>query len=284
MNVKKELLLLCETRNFDDDKLGVELGVTTETINNWKNNKKEIDEINLENLYSFAYSKNVKFNLLFEQLLIEEYSKKDVIVLFHGAKKQFMLPIDIQKNSKSNNDFGMGFYLGSSFEQAANYISYLDVNNVYAFKLDMKDLKIKKFDVDNEWMLAIAYYRGWLEEYKDNPLIKRIVKKVEESDVIIAPIADNRMFDIIGEFVDNTITDEQCKHALAATNLGHQYVLKSNKSIQQVTLLKEMYVCKKEKEYCTNQRMTLSNNGFQKVKLARIEYKNKGEYLEELLR
>ncbi|MDY6430757.1 MAG: DUF3990 domain-containing protein [Bacilli bacterium] len=284
MDLKKEILVLCQTLNLTEKELGNEIGVSFETINNWKNNRKDIDPTNLENFYSYAYSKGIKFNLIFEQLLVEEYTEADKIVLFHGAKKPFSLPINIKENSKERNDFGVGFYLGSSFEQAANYISYLDINDVYAFALNTKNLKITKFDVNNEWMLEIAYYRGWIDEYKNKSLLKKIIRKIENSDVIVAPIADNRMFDIINEFVENTITDEQCKHALAATNLGFQYVLKTDKAVEQTELLRKMYVCKKEKDNCTMQRISLTNNGLQKVRMARIEYKNKGKYIEELFK
>ena len=284
MDVSKEIIVLCETLNLTEKELGSELGVTYESVNNWKHNRKTIDEINIERLYSYAYKQDIKFNLIYEQLLVEEHQDKDVIVLFHGAKKVLSLPLNIIANSKARNDFGLGFYLGTSFEQAANYISFLNVNKVYAFKLNLKNLKIVKFEVNTDWMLAIAYYRGWIEEYKDSPKVLNIIKEVEAADVIIAPIADNRMFDIINEFVENTITDEQCKHALAATNLGYQYVLKSNKALNQIDLLQEMFVCKEEKKHCTDARISLTNNGLQKVKVARIEYKNKGKYIEELLK
>ena len=284
MDVSKEIIVLCETLNLTEKELGSELGVTYESVNNWKHNRKTIDETNIERLYSYAYTQDIKFNLIYEQLLVEEHQDKDVIVLFHGAKKVLSLPLNIIANSKTRNDFGLGFYLGTSFEQAANYISFLNVNKVYAFKLNLKNLKIVKFEVNTDWMLAIAYYRGWIEEYKDSPKVLNIIKEVEAADVIIAPIADNRMFDIINEFVENTITDEQCKHALAATNLGYQYVLKSNKALNQIDLLQEMFVCKEEKKHCTDARISLTNNGLQKVKVARIEYKNKGKYIEELLK
>lgn len=71
---------------------------------------------------------------------------------------------------------------------------------------------------------------------------------------------------------------------LAATNLGFQYVLKTNKALANTNLLKEMFVCQKEKAYCLDDRVTLTNNGSQKVKIARIQYKNKGRYIEEILR
>ena len=133
-------------------------------------------------------------------------------------------------------------------------------------------------------MIAIAYYRGWLDDYKDSPLIQRLISKLSNYDVIIAPIADNRMFDIIAEFVENEITDEQCRHALAATNLGFQYVLKTNKALNNIKLLKKMFVCQKEKAHYLDNRVTLTNNGSQKVKIARIQYKNKGRYIGEILK
>lgn len=281
VKVNRDIAILCDILNISEEELGKELGVTFETINNWKNSKTDIGDSYIELLYSYAYSHGIKYNSIYEQLLIEEYYDKDSIVLFHGARKQFSLPIDITNNSKNHNDFGTGFYLGTSFEQAANSISFLDANKVYSFKFNSRGLKVVKFEVNTDWMLAIAYYRGWLEEYKNNPIIHDIVQKVDNCDVVIAPIADNRMFDIINEFVENQITDEQCRHALAATNLGSKYVLKTENAVNNIELLTEMFVCKKEKEQCAKDRLSLTNTGIQKVKISRIEYKNRGKYIGE---
>ncbi len=284
MNVCNEIIVICETLKLSETELANEIGVSYETINNWKNNKKKIDVANLEKLYSYAYTKGIKFNNIYEQFYKEDYSDDNNIILFHGAKKTFSLPIDFLKNSKSRNDFGIGFYLGQTFEQAANYISYIDACNVYSFKLNLNDLKIYKFDVDTDWMIAIAYFRGWIEDYLETSFVKNVLDKIKDCDIIIAPIADNRMFDIITEFVEGNITDEQCKHALAATNLGLQYVLKTTKAVEHVSFIQEMYVCKKEKEKCIENRVSLTNNGIQKVRMARIEYKGKGKYIEEILK
>lgn len=283
MNVKNEIAVLCNTLKITEVELAKELGITFETINNWKDESKIIDISNIESLYSYAYSNKINFNNIYEQFLKEDCQKNEV-VLFHGAKRPFSMPINFIEHSKSNNDFGIGFYLGETFEQAANYISFLQLNRVYSFKLNLKNLKIYKFGVDTKWMITIAYYRGWLEDYKDCDFIRNIINEIDTCDVIIAPIADNRMFDIISEYVEGTITDEQCRHALAATNLGLQYVLKTSKAANQIQLIKEMYVCKKEKEKCIENRNFLTNSGFQKVKMARIEYKGKGKYIEEVLR
>ncbi len=284
MNVAKEIKVICETLNLTETELAKELGVAFETVNNWSNNRKVIDPDNLEKLYSYAYDKGIKFNNIYEQFYKEDYNDSTSVILFHGAKKPFEMPINFASRSKTNNDFGLGFYLCETFEQAANYISFLNTCKVYCFKSTLTGLKTYKFDVNTEWMIAIAYFRGWIEDYKENIYVKRILDKIKDCDVIIAPIADNRMFDIIVDFIEGNITDEQCKHSLAATNLGFQYVLKTKKAIENTSFIREMFVCKKEKEKCVQNRISLTDNGMQKVKMAKIEYKGKGKYIEEILK
>ena len=43
-----------------------------------------------------------------------------------------------------------------------------------------------KFDVNNKWMLAISYFRGWLNDYKENKIISNIIKEIDDADVINA--------------------------------------------------------------------------------------------------
>ena len=133
-------------------------------------------------------------------------------------------------------------------------------------------------------MFAIAYYRGWIDEYQDHPIIKSIKDKVENADIIIAPIADNKMFDLIDEFVSGMTTDLQCVKALSATNLGFQYIAKSEKAINQLKILSEMFLCEEEKKGYVNKRLDANKVGLDKVQIARIEYKNKGKYIKELLK
>ena len=132
-------------------------------------------------------------------------------------------------------------------------------------------------------MLAVAYYRGKLEKYKTHPLIKAIVKKVGASDYVYAPIADNRMFLIIDQFIDGLITDEQCKHCLAATNLGNQYVFLTEKAISRLTVLERCFISSLEKERFVRIREADVNDGDNKVRAAMVKYRGKGKYIEEIL-
>lgn len=284
MNVVKELIIIRELLGITQEELAKKLGVSFETINRWEKDKNEIEIKNINKLYNFAFENKIYINSIYELLFLEEFQKDTNKVLFHGSKSnEINFPLDLSY-SKLNNDFGVGFYLGENYRQAATYIANGNSVSVYAFNLNLNGLRIKKFNVDKEWMIAIAYYRGWLKEYLNHPYVDKIISSVNEHDVIIAPIADNRMFDIISEFVRGEITDLQCEHALAATNLGFQYVLKSENALKNISLIKPLYVCSREKEKLVNLRLEMSDLSQDKVRVARIEYRGKGQYIDELLK
>ena len=284
MNVVKELIIIRELLGITQEELAKKIGVSFETINRWEKDKNEIEIKNINKLYNFAFENKIYINSIYELLFLEEFQKDTNIVLFHGSKSnEINFPLDLSY-SKSNNDFGVGFYLGENYKQAATYIANGNSVSVYAFNLNLSGLRIKKFNVYKEWMIAIAYYRGWLNEYLNHPYVEKIISSVNEQDIIIAPIADNRMFDIISEFVRGEITDLQCEHALAATNLGFQYVLKSKKALKNISLIKPLYVCSCEKEKLVNLRLEMSDLSQDKVRVARIEYRGKGHYIDELLK
>ena len=144
-------------------------------------------------------------------------------------------------------------------------------------------LKCKIFEVNQEWMLAIAYFRGKLTEYKNNPIIKKIIEQITNVDYIIAPIADNRMFEIIDSFIEGEITDEQCKHCLSATDLGSQYVFHTAKALKQVQILERCYVSAAEKNHYITTRQDFSTINNDKVKIARKKYRGQGKYIDEVL-
>lgn len=132
-------------------------------------------------------------------------------------------------------------------------------------------------------MLVIAYYRGRLNEYKNHILIKTIVSKVESADYIIAPIADNKMFSLINNFIDGELTDEQCKHCLSSTNLGNQYVFRTTKSLKTLKELSRLYMCDNEKENYLIAREESIKIGNNKVKAARSKYAGQGKYITDIL-
>ena len=91
------------------------------------------------------------------------------------------------------------------------------------------------------------------------------------------------MFQIINSFIEGELTDEQCKHCLAATNLGMQYIFVSEKAVSQAKLIERCYISQNEREYYKHIRLEESKLGANKVKLARKQYRGKGRYIDEIL-
>ncbi|MBR0428489.1 MAG: DUF3990 domain-containing protein [Lachnospiraceae bacterium] len=255
------------------------LEVSRVTISNWLNGNKAISVKHMDSFYEYVFRKGVRLNCIKEQLYREDYLHRNEVLLFHGAKTELDGPLRVDCN-KRLNDFGNGFYCGESLEQSAMFVATQPQSTLYMLLFDPDGLRMKRYYVDREWMLTIAYYRGRLQQYEDLPLVRQLKAAREQVDYIVAPIADNRMFEIIDEFIDGEITDEQCQHCLSATNLGNQYVFVSQAAIEHVTLLEKCYLTVSEKERYVQSRKDGFNINRDKVKLARRQYRNQGLYIE----
>ena len=279
----QDIETVIELRNFSVDGFSKELGVSRVTVNNWLSGKKEINEKNIAAFYEYAFQKGVRLNKIKEQLYREELDDEEEILLFHGAKNKIEGKIGLEY-SKKRNDFGNGFYCGESLEQSAMFVATYPQSSLYMLKFRRSNLKYKKYTVSRDWMLMIAYYRGRLGEYENLDSIKKLLEENQGVDYIIAPIADNRMFEIIDQFIDGEITDVQCQHCLSATNLGNQYVLVSDRALKQVEILERCYLADTEKDYYLGSKQEEYEVNRDKVKLARKYYRNQGDYIEDILK
>lgn len=262
--------------------LSRQIGVSPETVSRWLSSEQNISRESMEAIYDYAFCENIRLNKIKEQLFKEECESNDRVILFHGAKSNIDGALSLEK-SKGTNDFGNGFYCGESMEQSAMFVSGYPGSSLYIVDFDKSGLSGTQFFVDRDWMLAIAYYRGRLGEYEDHPIIKSIRQKIASADYIIAPIADNRMFEIIGSFIDGEITDIQCRHCLSATDLGNQYVFKTEAALKQVSVRRHCYLCEREKMFYLKSKQEESKIGNDKVKIARRQYRGEGKYIEEIL-
>lgn len=280
-NFPEDIKSIREILGLSQSEFAEQIGVEQVTISRNELGKTEPSAKILESVYTFAFAKNIKINKLKEMLWRDDLRKNEKL-LFHGAKSEIDGEIDIRRG-RYNNDFGQGFYTGESYEQSISFVSGFDHSSVYYIRFDDKNLKCKRYEVDQEWMMTIAYYRGALDEYRNHPIIEKLIEQSRDCDYIIAPIADNRMFQIINSFIAGELTDEQCKHCLAATNLGMQYIFISEKAVSQAKLIERCYISNNEREYYKNVRLEESKLGDNKVKLARKQYRGKGRYIDEIL-
>ena len=239
-----DLITIRGILNLSQDELASQLNVIQATISRSESGKTEPSAKLLEQVYGYAFRNHVQLN---------KY-------------------------------FGQGFYTGESYEQAASFISGFDNSSIYFLDFDDSDLKCRRYEVDQDWMMTVAYYRGAIRQYEEHPTIRKLVKRSRECDYIVAPIADNRMFQIIDAFMFGEITDEQCKHCLAATNLGYQYIFINDKAVSRVKILEHCFVSQEEKEYYNKKKDEDMRFGDNKVRMARIKYRGQGRYIDEILK
>lgn len=280
-NISEDMKIVRELLNITQEELADELKVETLTIKRIENGITNTSKRTLDLFYDFIYKKKIYLNKIKEMFYKEELKKE--ILLFHGAKSAIIGNIDINKGRK-NNDFGQGFYCGESYEQSASFVENFENSSVYYFSLDVTGLRSLKYTVDRDWMLTIAYFRGTLNEYKDSIVIKNLISRLEGVDYVVAPIADNKMFRIIDSFINGEITDQQCKHCLAATNLGFQYVLLNDNATSRLKTLECCYLSNEERNHYRKIKLEDNKISDDKVKLARIQYRGKGLYIDEILK
>ena len=280
--IKQDIESVLEITGLTIEELANELNVTRATVSNWLNKIASISDRHLDTFYSYVYKKGIRLNKIKEQFYREDMINKNEVLLFHGAKTMIEGKLSLEHNKKIN-DFGNGFYCGESLEQSVVFVATYPNSSLYMLKFAPTGLKKKEYKVDREWMLTIAYYRKSFDQYTNNELIKKIAHANKGIDYIIAPIADNRMFEIIDSFIDGEITDIQCQHCLSATNLGMQYVFISEKALSNITLLERCYLSEDEKNAYLSARQESFNMNQDKVKLARKQYRNQGKYIEDIL-
>ena len=131
-------------------------------------------------------------------------------------------------------------------------------------------------------MLAICYYRGTLGEFSLNSKVRQIVADVEAADVVIAPIADNKMFYVMAQFTEGEINADVALHSLSASKLGLQFIFRTEKALQNLVPIEKLYLSSPEREDC---RRVLNERSYEidtKLKLAKREFKT-GLYIEEIL-
>ena len=279
-NFADDLKAIREILGYTQCEMAEQLGVEQVTISRNELRKTKPTNQLLERVYNFAFDKKIQLNRLKEMLWIEKLPSNHKL-LFHGAKGIIEGPLNVHAG-RINNDFGQGFYTGETYAQAISFVSGFEGSSVYYLDFDNQNLKSKEYFVDQEWMMTIAYYRGALDNYKNHTIVQNIIKNSRNCDYIIAPIADNRMFKIIDSFIQGEITDEQCKHCLAATNLGKQYVFFFFLTVSQLKIVERVYFADNEKNYYKEIRSSDSELGEDKVKLARIQYRGKGRYIDEI--
>lgn len=207
---------------------------------------------------------------------------KDVI-LYHGSRGG--IDGSIKPISRVRSDFGAGFYMGENPEQAKGLVVEDAEPYFYTLKFKLSEIpeeKILKLN-ENDWLYVILANRKKCSDFNELPLCSNILNKLSDYDVIIGPIADDRMNEAMKRFTDYGLTDKGLQACLKHVKYGNQYVAKTEFACSKIEIISERQLYGKEaddiRNYVTNMRMQSRDI----IKTATIEYQRKGKYLNEII-
>lgn len=283
----KDLLLAIRTRlNVSQDELAKMIGTSFATVNRWENGHSRPNKAAQLRLYDICKDKGVDLEEILQQKIQKTVSglwiETGRTVLYHGSKsgiKGAIAPI-----SRERCDFGKGFYMGTEPYQPLTLISDFEQSKFYVVSLDLTDLKTLQVRPDIEWAMLVAYNRGKMEAARGTALYERYARMVEDCDVIIGSIANDRMFYVLDNFFLGNITDKALVMSLAALQLGQQYVAVTEKACQQTAIETEIELSYLERVFLRDMSEANRVKGVNLANEICREYRREGLFFDEILK
>lgn len=153
--------------------------------------------------------------------------------LYHGGDSVIKCP-EIREPNRTL-DFGKGFYLTSSKQQAEDWVrrrievgSYLlGYVNEYQAEIDKIDcnLRIKTFDGPSE---------DWLDFVMSN---RRVPGFEHDYDIVIGPVANDRVYTVFALYEGGTISKDILIRELKTYRLVDQYLFHTEQALEYLVFI-----------------------------------------------
>ena len=155
------------------------------------------------------------------------------MILYHGSNMNID-KIDLEM-SKPNKDFGKGFYLSESEEQA------MEMANFKSVLLGGEPI-VTKFEFDVEMMknseLSVKVFEEYSEEWADFVFANREGREVEQYDIVYGPIANDKVGLQIRKLKDGSIDKAEFLNRLKyMKGITFQYYFGKEKAIKYLSKL-----------------------------------------------
>lgn len=272
--------------NLSQQEFANELRVAFATINRWENGKTVPLPAAQKAIYDFCLRHEIDITdfimkALTQEKLELEKSNPEIQILFHGSKSG--IDGDILPKSRSQCDFGKGFYMGTEVLQPLTLICNYKESVLYFVEIRKDNLDTLELPTDISWAFVVAYNRGKLEPIRGKGLYKKYDELLKGRDLIIGDIADDRMFYVLDNFFEGNISDKGLVECLSTLHLGKQYVAVSIKACQNIKILKEYRLSELElmalKDISEKNRQT----GIERANEICKHYRREGKFFDELL-
>ena len=270
-----------QSAGMNQEQFAKALGTTALSINRWENGKTQPNKMAQTQLFEFCKKNNIDlFDYIAKQ--VKRDADDNRLIVYHGSKKG--LQGRIEPISRESCDFGKGFYLGTDPAQPLTLICDEDKPVLYTMKLDLTGLKVLKVEMNLEWAMLIAYYRGYMDEVKGSEIYKKYEKMADGYDVILGYIANDRMYRVMKSFFEKEITDVALIHSLSALDLGRQYVCKTQKACDRLEIIDKRELTSLELAILRDKSIVRRQEGIDLTEEILLKYRREGKFFDEILR
>ena len=267
--------------NMNQEQFASTLGTTALSINRWENGKTIPNKMAQTQIYNFCKDRAIEVTKLI--IDTKAYGNNDNrLILYHGSKKG--ITGDISPISRSECDFGRGFYMGTNTLQPLTLVCNEDKPKFYTVELDLNGLKVLTVDIGMDWAMLIAYYRKEMEEAKGTPIYEKYAHMAEGYDVIVGYIANDRMYTELSRFFNKTLTDVALINCLSALDLGKQYVAITEKACKQIKIIEEESLSQLELSLLKDMSAERRKEGIALAEEIEVKYRREGKFFDEILK
>ena len=274
-----------ENLNMSQTELAEQLNVTFVTVNRWENGHAVPNKIAQTKLYEICKENDVPvYDITLNRIAAAAESvplSEGRELLYHGSKSG--IKGKIEPKSRSQCDFGKGFYMGTDPSQALTLICDYDKSKFYIVSVDTTNLNTIEVLADIEWAMLVAYHRGRMETIKGTPLYEKYCKMSKDKDIIIGSIANDRMFYVIDNFFIGNITDAALVGSLSALQLGKQYVAVTQKGCDAIRIEAEIELSHLERLFIQEVAEANRAKGVSLANSICKNYRREGLFFDEIL-
>lgn len=277
----KLIRLIRQTAGMSQDEFARALSTTPLSISRWENGKTQPNKMAQMQLLDFCRKNGIE---LFDDIVkqVKRDQDDDRLIVYHGSKKGLIGKI--APISRASCDFGKGFYLGTDPVQPLTLVCGEQKPVVYTMELDLSGLKVLRMEMNLEWAMLIACYRGYMDEVKDTEIYRRYASLTDGCDVIVGYIADDRMYRVMKNFFEKEITDASLIHCLSSLDLGLQYVCKTPKACEHLEIISARELSPLELNVLEDKSIARREEGINLTEKALLKYRREGSYFDEILR
>ena len=274
-----------EHLDMSQTELAERLNVSFATVNRWENGRAVPNKLAQTKLYEICKENAVSvYDIILEKIANAADSillSKGRVLLYHGSKSG--IEGKIEPKSRSQCDFGKGFYMGTDPSQALTLICDYDKSKFYIVSVDTADLNLIEVPADIEWAMFVAYHRGRMEIIKGTSLYEKYRKMSENKDIVIGSIANDRMFYVIDNFFIGNITDAALVGCLSALKFGKQYVAVTQKGCDAVRVEAEIELSYLERLFIQEVAEANRAKGVSLANSICRNYRREGLFFDEIL-